>query len=114
EASGPAGTLDHHVLCQSLYPAEAAEIWGAPGDRSATQMLRDSIIHYSEMWYPYPYPIASNISGIVGGMEYPMIIFCRGRRNERGLSGVTTHEIGHNWFPMLVNTVERRHPWMDE
>ncbi len=108
-AEGPGGGLDHHVLCQSLYPVEARELW-----QGATQMLRESIIHYSGMWHPYPYPIASNISGRVGGMEYPMIIFCRGRRSERGLFGVTTHEIGHNWFPMLVSTDERRHPWMDE
>jgi hypothetical protein len=115
EVTGPAGTLDHHVLCQSLYPAEASDIWGGTGaGDDATQMLRESIAHYSARWHPYPYPIASNISGVVGGMEYPMIIFCRGRRNERGLFGVTTHEIGHNWFPMLVSTDERRHPWMDE
>ena len=49
-----------------------------------------------------------------GGMEYPMMIFCGARRDERGLYGVTTHEIGHNWFPMTVNTDERRHAWMDE
>jgi hypothetical protein len=47
-------------------------------------------------------------------MEYPMLIFCGSRRNERGLYGVTAHEIGHNWFPMIVNTDERRHAWMDE
>jgi hypothetical protein len=47
-------------------------------------------------------------------MEYPMIIFCSERRDEHGLFGVTTHEIGHNWFPMVVNTDERRHGWMDE
>ena len=47
-------------------------------------------------------------------MEYPMIIFCRARKSESGLYGVTTHEIGHNWFPMIVNTDERRHAWMDE
>ncbi|MFG0285229.1 MAG: M1 family metallopeptidase [Phycisphaerales bacterium JB039] len=106
---GPAGQLDHHVLCQSLYPEEAREWW-----TDATQMLRDSIVHYSRRWRPYPYPIASNISGRCGGMEYPMIIYCRGRGSEQGLFGVTTHEIGHNWFPMLVNTDERRYPWMDE
>jgi hypothetical protein len=47
-------------------------------------------------------------------MEYPMIIFCSGDNNARGLHGVTSHEIGHNWFPMVVNSDERRHAWMDE
>jgi hypothetical protein len=77
-------------------------------------MLRFSIDHYSTMWHRYPYPVATNVNGIVGGMEYPMIIFCSERRDKHGLYGVTTHEIGHNWFPMLVNTDERRHAWMDE
>jgi hypothetical protein len=63
---------------------------------------------------PVSYPSATNVNGIVGGMEYPMIIFCGGRSDEHGLFGVTTHEIGHNWFPMLINTDERRHGWMDE
>jgi aminopeptidase N len=66
------------------------------------------------MWHKYPYPVATNVNGRVGGMEYPMIIFCGGRTDRRGLFGVTTHEIGHNWFPMLVNTDERRHAWQDE
>lgn len=96
-------------LCQSVYPAEAVPLW-----QQSTEMLRSSIEHYSSRWYPYPYPIATNVNGIVGGMEYPMIIFCAERHDERGLFGVTTHEIGHNWFPMLVNTDERRHAWMDE
>lgn len=97
------------VLVQSLYPKEALPLWSR-----STQMLREAIEGYSERWCPYPYPSAINVNGIVGGMEYPMIIFCRERTDEKGLYGVTTHEIGHNWFPMLVNTDERRHPWMDE
>jgi hypothetical protein len=105
EKGKPKGTF-----VQSVYPKEAAKLWG----EQATDDLRFSIAHYSEKWYRYPYPIATNVNGIVGGMEYPMIIFCSERHDEHGLYGVTTHEIGHNWFPMLVNTDERRHAWMDE
>ena len=97
------------TLVQSVYPGEARGAWN-----ESTQMLRQSILHYSEMWFRYPYPSAVNVNGNVGGMEYPMIIFCGGDRNKRALHGVTSHEIGHNWFPMVVNTDERRHAWMDE
>lgn len=97
------------TLIQSVYPKEAIEHWS-----KSTQMLRAAIKGYNEKWFPYPYPVATNVNGPEGGMEYPMIIFCGGRRNERGLYSVTTHEIGHNWFPMMVNTDERRHAWMDE
>ncbi len=96
-------------LVQSVYPKEGLPLWG-----KSTQMLRTAIIGYNERWFAYPYPSAINVNGIEGGMEYPMIIFCRSRRSERGLYGVTAHEIGHNWFPMIVNTDERRHAWMDE
>ena len=99
------------TLVQSAYPAESLPVWG-----KSTQMLRKAIEGYSKRWFPYPYPVATNVGGVEGGMEYPMIIFCSGENNrsERGLYGVTTHEIGHNWFPMTVNTDERRHAWMDE
>ena len=97
------------TLAQSVYPKEALPLW-----KDATDMLRFSIEHYSEKWFTYPYPVATNVNGTVGGMEYPMIVFCAARKNEKRLYGVTTHEIGHNWFPMTVNTDERRHAWMDE
>ncbi len=97
------------VLVQSVYPAEARGAWS-----ESTQMLRHSILHYSEKWFRYPYPTAINVNGNVGGMEYPMIIFCGGDNDREGLYFVTSHEIGHNWFPMVVNTDERRHAWMDE
>ncbi len=103
-AEGPA-----RVLCQSVYPKEGLPLWA-----DNVQMTRHTIRFYSDLLYPYPYPAATNVNGIVGGMEYPSIVFCRGRRNERGLFGVTDHEFGHQWFPMLVNTDERRHVWMDE
>ncbi len=97
------------TLVQSVYPGEARGAWV-----ESTQMLRHSILHYSDMWFRYPYPCATNVNGVVGGMEYPMIIFCGGDTDKRGLHGVTSHEIGHNWFPMMVNTDERRFAWMDE
>ncbi len=97
------------TLVQSVYPSEARAAW-----TESTQMLRQSILHYSEKWFQYPYPSAVNVNGNVGGMEYPMIIFCGGDSNKQGLHSVTSHEIGHNWFPMVVNSDERRHAWMDE
>ena len=99
------------TLIQSAYSEDSLPVWG-----KSTQMLRTAIGGYNQRWFPYPYPVATNVGGVEGGMEYPMIIFCSGqnRRSENGLYGVTTHEIGHNWFPMLINTDERRHAWMDE
>ncbi len=111
-ASSPAFIYDacnlDGVLVQSAYPKESLPVWS-----QSTQMLRTAIAGYNRRWFKYPYPCATNVSGIEGGMEYPMIIFCRGG-SEGGLYGVTTHEIGHNWFPMTVNTDERRYAWMDE
>jgi len=99
------------TLVQSVYAEDSLPVWG-----ESTAMLCAAIKGYNERWCRYPYPVATNVAGIEGGMEYPMIIFCSGRnkRNERGLYDVTTHEIGHNWFPMMVNTDERRYAWMDE
>jgi hypothetical protein len=110
--SGPTGSDGNPTgtLVQSVYPKEALPLWA----EKSSDDLRFSIDHYNRMWHRFPYPVATNVNGIVGGMEYPMIIFCGGRHDERGLYGVTTHEIGHNWFPMLINTDERRHAWMDE
>lgn len=99
------------TLVQSAYSEDSLPVWG-----KSTQMLATAIEGYNRQWFEYPYPAATNVAGIEGGMEYPMIIFCSGRnrRSEQSLYGVTTHEIGHNWFPMVVNTDERRHAWMDE
>ncbi len=100
------------VLCQSYYPRSALPLWN-----EGTQDLRQSIEHFSGKWFAYPYPQASNVNAYGdggGGMEYPMIIF-NGRCNDSyGLFALIAHEIGHNWFPMVVNTDERRHAWMDE
>lgn len=119
--SGPEGADGRATgtFVQSFYPAESVR--PHPSDEARTgqwgassEMLAFAINGYNKKWMRYPYPCASNINGVVGGMEYPMIIFCGGRYDERGLYGVTTHEIGHNWFPMAINTDERRHAWMDE
>lgn len=97
------------ILMQSFYPPVADSIW-----RESTRMVRHSIKHYSEKWFHYPYPTAINVNGPVGGMEYPMIVFCANRRSREGLFGVTTHELGHEWFPMIVGNNERLYAWMDE
>ncbi len=111
-ADGRGGT--RRVLCQSLYPKEA-EVWGPDhADGGSTRYIRHSIEFYSDFLFLYPYPAMSNINGPEGGMEYPGIIFCGARTNPRGLFGVTDHEVGHNWFPMVINSDERRYMWQDE
>src|SRR6059036_83138 len=97
------------VLLQSFYPPEANADWAR-----STEFARHSIKHYSEKWFRYPYPTAINVAGPVGGMEYPMIVFCGRSAGDRGLFGVTTHELGHEWFPMVVGSNERLYAWMDE
>jgi len=106
--------VDRIVRCQSLFPVEA-EVWGNDDEHGgSTRYIKHSIEFYSDWLYPYQYPVMSNINGPEGGMEYPGIIFCGSRTNHKGLFGVTDHEVGHNWFPMLVNSDERRYMWQDE
>ena len=101
------------VFCQSIYPAEATA-WGPDVEAGgSSQYVKHAIEFYSDFLYPYPYPQMTNVNGPEGGMEYPMLVFCGGRSG-RGPFGVTDHEVGHTWFPMIVNTDERRHVWMDE
>ena len=105
-------TGNKSCLAMSVYPIESAgrNAWGR-----STEYLKRSIEIYSKSWYEYPYPIAVNVAGPVGGMEYPGIIFCSWRaRTSEHLWMVTTHEIGHNWFPMIVGSNERENAWMDE
>src|SRR5437016_4999905 len=97
------------ILIQAVYPPEANSDW-----QNATAYSRHTIKHYSEKWFHYPYSIATNVAGPVGGMEYPMIVFCGDRAGGRGLFDVTTHELGHQWFPMVVGSNERLYAWMDE
>jgi hypothetical protein len=98
-------------LAMSAYPAEAANdtAWSR-----STEYVKGAIEFYSDYLYPYTYPMAVNVAGIVGGMEYPGIVFCSARARRGGLWGVTSHEFGHNWFPMIVGSNERKFPWMDE
>lgn len=99
------------AMVQSVYPKESDgnEAWGR-----STEYGKASVEHYSEMWYEYPYPVAVNVAADINGMEYPGLNFCSFRSKGESLWGVTDHEFGHNWFPMIVGTNERRHAWMDE
>ncbi len=96
------------TLAMSFYPPAAEPIWN-----QSTQYVRFAVDNYSS-WYRYPYPVAINVNGIEGGMEYPMIVFCHNRTDAAALFSVTDHEIGHTWFPMIVGNNERLYPWMDE
>ncbi len=96
------------TLAMSFYPPSAQPIW-----KESTQYVRFAVDNYSS-WYRYPYPVAINVNGIEGGMEYPMIVFCHNRTDAAALFSVTDHEIGHTWFPMVVGNNERRYAWMDE
>jgi hypothetical protein len=77
-------------------------------------MSRYSIQEYSTRWLRYPYPQASSVEGPVSGMEYPMLAMAARGKDGPDLFQVVTHEIGHNWYPMIVGSDERRHAWMDE
>jgi hypothetical protein len=98
-------------LAMSVYPEESAgdAAWGR-----STEYLKGAIEYFSEKWFVYPYPVAINEAGIAGGMEYPGIVFDGIRSKGKSLFSVTAHEIGHNWFPMIIGSDERRFAWMDE
>ncbi len=99
------------ALAMSAYPAESIK---KDGWQRSTEMIKASIEHYSSKWYEYPYPVATNVAGVVGGMEYPGIVFCGWEASGGDLWGVTDHEFGHIWFPMIVGSNERKFAWMDE
>ena len=98
-------------LAMSVYPAESngSKAWGR-----ATEYTKKSIENYSKRWLEFPYPAATNVASNVGGMEYPGIVFCGWKATEDQLFGVTDHEFGHTWFPMIVGSNERKYGWMDE
>jgi hypothetical protein len=98
-------------LAMSVYPVESAghSAWGR-----STEYTKYSIENYSKRWLEFPYPCAVNVASNVGGMEYPGIVFCGSRAKGGNLWGVTDHEFGHTWFPMIVGSNERRYGWMDE
>lgn len=98
-------------LAMSVYPVESdgKGAWGR-----STEYTKASIENYSKRWFAYPYYSAVNVASNVGGMEYPGIVFCGAKATGSGLWGVTDHEFGHTWFPMIVGSNERRYGWMDE
>ncbi|MFN7388181.1 M1 family metallopeptidase [Brevundimonas sp.] len=111
------------VMAMSFYPKEARPLW----DAYSTKSIAHTIDVYNDFSFPYPYPTAQSVNGPVGGMEYPMITFNgprpvvddQGRityteRAKNGLIGVVIHEVGHIYFPMVVNSDERQWTWMDE
>jgi hypothetical protein len=108
------------VMAMSLYPKEANPLWG----HYSTRTIGLTLQVYSRYTFDYPYPVAYSVNGVVrGGMEYPMISFNGGRPNADGTipEGVRNfvvlviiHEVGHNFFPMIVNSDERQWTWMDE
>lgn len=111
------------VLAMSFYPNEAEPLWSA----YSTKAVAHTIKVYSRYSFAYPYPVAQSVNGPVGGMEYPMITYngprpvkdddgnlTYSRRTKYGLISVIIHEIGHIYFPMVVNSDERQWTWMDE
>ncbi len=104
----------NEVLILSAYPHEGlSDDPAAPGWEEATRYGRAAILNNSR-WYPYPYPVAISVATHVGGMEYPMLHFSNVQSRHFDLFGVVDHELGHNWYPMIVGTDERRYGWMDE
>ena len=111
------------VMAMSFYPKEGGDLW----KKYSTESVIHTMEVYSRFSFDYPYPVAQSVNGPVGGMEYPMITF-NGPRTElrddgsrtyslaekRFLIGVVIHEIGHIYFPMIVNSDERQWTWMDE
>ena len=117
------GSVQPLVMAMSFYPKEGGELW----QKYSTESVIHTMDVYGRFSFDYPYPTAQSVNGPVGGMEYPMITF-NGPRTElqddgsrtyslsekRFLIGVVIHEIGHIYFPMIVNSDERQWTWMDE
>lgn len=107
------------VLAMSYYPKEGNPLW----ERYSTRVVAHTLKTYSKFSFPYPYHKAISVHTDRIGMEYPMICFNGGRpeadgtyskRTKYGMIGVIIHEVGHNYFPMIVNSDERQWTWMDE
>ena len=98
-------------LAISAYPGESD---GKDAWSRATEYTKSSIENYSKRYFEFPYPAATNVAGNEGGMEYPGIVFCGYESKGQDLWGVTDHEFGHGWFPMIVGSNERLFAWMDE
>jgi hypothetical protein len=109
----------NRVMAMSFYPKEGEPLWS----KYSTHSIIHTLNIYSRYSFVYPYPTAQSVNGPVGGMEYPMICFNGPRPQEDGtysagtkygLISVIIHEVGHNYFPMIVNSDERQWTWMDE
>ncbi|MCR9293098.1 MAG: M1 family metallopeptidase [bacterium] len=107
------------VMAMSFYPNEGEPLWS----KYSTHAIIHTLNVYSRYTFAYPYPTAISVNGPVGGMEYPMICFngprpekdgTYSKRTKYGLISVIIHEVGHNYFPMIVNSDERQWTWMDE
>lgn len=107
------------VMAMSFYPKEGNPLW----EQYSTKVVAQTLKTYSKHTFDYPYPVAQSIHAAAIGMEYPMICFNYGRpekdgtysdRTKYGMIGVIIHEVGHNFFPMIVNSDERQWTWMDE
>jgi len=106
------------IMCMSYYGKEAYNLWA----RYSTRLVAHTVKTYSSFTFDYPYPVAQSVEAS-NGMEYPMICFNNGRTEKDGtysestknsMIGVVIHEVGHNFFPMIVNSDERQWTWMDE
>lgn len=106
-------------LAQSFYPKEGNPLWS----QESTKAIRSALEVYSQRTFDYPYPTAISVNCADQGMEYPMICFNGGRPPKEGqisdrlresTVSVIVHEVGHNFFPMIVNSDERQWTWMDE
>jgi hypothetical protein len=97
------------IMAYGYYRPSAIDPWSDAADQA-----RMSIMEYSERWYQYPWPQITVIEGPVSGMEYPMVAMEAKSNDKYDLYNVITHEIGHDWFPMLVGSNERIHFWQDE
>jgi hypothetical protein len=109
---------DKSVMCMSFYGKEAYGLYS----KFSTRAVAHTVKTYSDFTFPYPYPVAQSVEA-ANGMEYPMICFNYGRTekdgtysetSKNGMLGVIIHEVGHNFFPMIVNSDERQWTWMDE
>ena len=112
-------TKGKKAWAMSFYPIEAEPLWS----KYSTESVAHTLDVFSKFTFDYPYPVAISVNGPVFGMEYPMICFNGPRPEKDGtysestknaLIGVIIHEVGHNWFPMIVNSDERQWTWMDE
>ncbi|MEP6618823.1 MAG: M1 family metallopeptidase [bacterium] len=97
------------ILAQAYYRPSAVEPW-----KDAADQTRMSLDEYSTRWFKYPWPQMSAVEGPISGMEYPMLVMEAKSNDKYDLYNVVTHEIGHNWFPMIVGSNERVHMWQDE